>query len=354
VHADRRAAVQCAARRDPGVDANPELRAMSDHAMLSVNQVVKSFTGVRAVQGISFEVRPGEIFGFLGPNGAGKTTTLRMIMEITRPDRGEVRFEGKRGLDRSRVGYLPEERGLFEDGTLLDTLVYLGTLRRMSRREATLAARAWLERLGLGDRVHAKVGTLSKGNQQKVQFAGAILHRPALAVLDEPFSGLDPLHQELFLDLIRGLRDEGCAVLLSAHQLNLVERVCDRLLLISQGRELLTGTFAELRASGAGGAAEVVTLDLRTLHAGQSDDLSLLIASAAPNAPHRVQPAPGGTIRVEISLPARADLSPLLAELSARYRVERVTMREVSLHEIYVRAVGGDIETEPAPEIAHA
>ncbi|HYM82378.1 MAG TPA: ATP-binding cassette domain-containing protein [Candidatus Limnocylindria bacterium] len=326
---------------------------MSDTAVLSVNGVFKSFTDVRAVQGISFEVRPGEIFGFLGPNGAGKTTTLRMIMEITRPDQGEVLFEGKPGLDRSRVGYLPEERGLFEDGTLIDTLVYLGTLRRMSRRDAAAAAREWLERLGLADRIKAKVGTLSKGNQQKVQFAGAILHRPALAVLDEPFSGLDPLNQELFIGLIRELRDQGSAMLISAHQLNLVERLCDRLLLISQGRALLSGTLAELRASAVGGADEVVTLELRAIHAGQSDDLSRLILAAAPAAQHQVHAEPNGVIRVEVSLPSRADLSPLLAEISARYRVERVTMREVSLHEIYVRAVGGDVEDERMEEAAH-
>ena len=222
---------------------------MSSPPVLSVRDIHKSFSGVHAVRGVSFELEPGEIFGFLGPNGAGKTTSLRMIMGITRPDRGEVHFNGGEHLDRSRVGYLPEERGLFEDATLMDTLVYLGTLRAMSRADARTEARRWLQRLEFSDRLTAKVGTLSKGNQQKVQFLGAILHRPALAVLDEPFSGLDPLNQELFLTLIQELKQQGSAVLLSAHQLNLVERLCDRFGLLHQGELRLEGTLEELRAT---------------------------------------------------------------------------------------------------------
>jgi ABC-2 type transport system ATP-binding protein len=315
-------------------------------AVLSVREVSKTYGEVRAVQGVSFEVRPRELFGFLGPNGAGKTTTLRMIMGITRPDQGEVRFEGETHLDRTRIGYLPEERGLFEDGVLIDTLVYLGTLRGMSRKNATASASHWLERLGLADRAKAKVGTLSKGNQQKVQFAGAILHRPVLMVLDEPFSGLDPLNQELFLELIRELRDQGAALLLSAHQLNLVERLCDRILLISKGRTLLSGTLADLRAQAAGGAGEVVTLHVR----GASPDVIGAIGSAAPGVQVEVEPASDGLVRAELSLSAGADLGPVLAAVSRIGRVERVHMRELSLHEIYVRAVGGDRSLAPAAE----
>ncbi len=222
--------------------------------VLSVEHVHKRFQDLHAVNDVHYEVRGGEILGFLGPNGAGKTTTLRMLMGITRPDEGRVQFEGRAQLDRSRIGYLPEERGLFEDASCIDTLVYLGTLRRMSTGEAKREGLRWLERLELGERVHAKLNTLSKGNQQKVQFAGAILHRPALAVLDEPFAGLDPLNQDLFSSLIRELRSDGMAVLLSAHQLDLVERLCDRFYLISKGRGILEGTLEQLRQHIARGA----------------------------------------------------------------------------------------------------
>ena len=204
--------------------------------VLSIERVAKRFGDLRAVDDLSFEVRPGEIFGFLGPNGAGKTTTLRMLMGITAPDAGVVRYEGHDRLDRSRVGYLPEERGLFEDAPVIDMLVYLGALRGMSRRDARVSALRWLERLELADQARKKLNTLSKGNQQKVQCAGALLHRPVLAILDEPFSGLDPLNQETFSAIIRGLSEDGVAVLLSAHQLNLAERVCDRLCAGGGGR----------------------------------------------------------------------------------------------------------------------
>ncbi len=231
-----------------------------DTPLLEVDRVSKRFGDLRAVTELSFTVRRGEVFGFLGPNGAGKTTTLRMILDITRPDAGEVRFERRPGIDRARSGYLPEERGLFEDMPVLDTLVYLGALRGMSTRDARDAARAWLERVGLTDRAAEKVNALSKGNQQKVQFGGAVIHRPALVVLDEPFSGLDPLNQDLFLGLMRELRDAGTAVLLSAHHLDLVERLADRFLLIARGRALLAGTLEEIRraVSGGSGAALVI------------------------------------------------------------------------------------------------
>jgi ABC-2 type transport system ATP-binding protein len=313
---------------------------MSDSPLLSVQGVVKSFGDVRAVDGVGFEVRRGEVFGFLGPNGAGKTTTLRMIMGITRPDAGSVAFEGGPRLDRRRVGYLPEERGLYEDAAVLDTLVYLGTLRGMSPAAARAAALQWLGRLDLADRAKEKVTTLSKGMQQKLQFAGAVLHRPSLAVLDEPFSGLDPLNQELFISLIDELRREGAAVLLSAHQLDLVERLCDGFYLIARGRGLLHGTLEEIRRAGAGGAGEVLVVDARG--DGGPEGLARAARSAAPGAEVQASPGLNGAARVELSLPSGTDLSPVLAALSAHFTIERVEMRALSLHEIYVRAVRRD------------
>jgi ABC-2 type transport system ATP-binding protein len=277
-----------------------------------------------------------------------------MILEITRPDSGRVTWAGGGGLDRHRVGYLPEERGLFEDAKVVDMLAYLGTLRGMERRAAGEAARRWLARLELADRAGHKVGTLSKGNQQKVQFAGAILHRPALAVLDEPFSGLDPINQELIMALIRELRDDGTAVLLSAHQLNLAERLCDRFYLIARGRGVLQGTLEGIRREVARGAGEVLQVELRAgvAAAGHDGNPQALVRAAMPEAECRVEPGADGTLRLEASLPQAADLSPILGALSGRYAIERVHMRPLSLHEIYLRAVPGGA-AEPDAEEAH-
>jgi ABC-2 type transport system ATP-binding protein len=316
------------------------------HAPLVVGSVVKRFGDLAAVDGLSFEVRRGEIFGFLGPNGAGKTTTLRMILGITHPDRGSVRFEGREQLDRTRVGYLPEERGLYEDATLLDTLEYLGTLRGLTVADARRAGKAWLERLGFGGQLKAKLNTLSKGNQQKVQFAGAVLHEPALAVLDEPFAGLDPLNQELFIELIREQRDRGAAVLLSAHHLDLVERLCDRFLLIARGRELLAGTLAEVRRA-AGGAAEVLSLELLPRDGLAPPELGARLAARLSGATATTEPLADGAARVDVRMPEGSDVSPLLVEATALAHVRRVTMRTLRLHEIYVNAVATAGGTAP-------
>jgi len=323
---------------------------MSVVPILQVEQVVKQFEGLRAVDGLSFDVRAGEVFGFLGPNGAGKTSTLRMILGITRPDSGAIRFEGRPALDRSRVGYLPEERGLFEDAPVIDMLVYLGALRGMSRRDARVSALRWLERLELADGARKKLNTLSKGNQQKVQFAGALLHRPVLAILDEPFSGLDPLNQETFIAIIRGLCEDGVAVLLSAHQLNLAERLCDRFLLIARGRRVLAGTLDSMRDQVAGGARDVLTVRMR---GGSVADVEAALERAAPGAERRIESI-DGAFSLEIILATGTDLNRLLTSLAGGPRIERVEMRPLPLHEIYLRAVRHEREVtiEEAGEVA--
>ena len=202
--------------------------------VLEVDAIKKEFTQVNAVDRLSFDVFEGEIFALLGPNGAGKTTTVRMLMGIIRPDSGVIRYSlsaSEAPFDLSELGYLPEERGLYRDMPVLRTLAYMGTLQGMTRKEARSAAMQWLERLGLKERAEDKLDALSKGNQQKIQFISAVLHRPRFLIFDEPFSGLDPINQELISDLIRQLRDEGATILLSAHQMQLVEMIADRLLL---------------------------------------------------------------------------------------------------------------------------
>jgi ABC-2 type transport system ATP-binding protein len=200
-----------------------------DGAFLRAHGVSKRFSGHIAAEPPSFEVRRGEVFALLGPNGAGKTTTVRMLVGIIRPDEGriEVPADGA-AFDRlraDRTGYLPEDRGLYQEIPILRSLVYFGRLRGLDGREAGTRACKWLEKMGLLDRKNDRLDALSKGNQQRVQFIAAVLHRPALAILDEPFSGLDPLSQEFFLDLVRDLRNAGTTILVSSHQMDLVARI---------------------------------------------------------------------------------------------------------------------------------
>lgn len=300
--------------------------------LLITRDLVKTYATVRAVDGVGFSLRRGEIFALLGPNGAGKTSTVRMLIGQTRPDSGEIRFSSAHGplahVPPQELGYLPEERGLYLDQTVLRTLCYLGQLRGMSAKLAQTESLAWLKRLSLDDRAKEKVSALSKGNQQKVQLIAAVLHKPRFAILDEPFSGFDPINQELALNLIRELRDGGMTVLLSAHQMQLVERLADRILLLNRGRAVLGGTLAELRRD-----------------AGLSQRLTLTFA--APLDAERLGVIPG-VVAVErlnerqaaLLLADGANLNQVLAALGAGAEISDVQSDAVGLHEIYLRAVG--------------
>ena len=223
----------------------------ADHS-LGVVDVSKSFDTVRAVNQVSFEAKPGEILGLLGPNGAGKTTTIRMIMGIMQPDAGSINFSFAASDPKSfreRVGYLPEERGLYGEAKIHDLLVYFAELKGVNRAEARERASHWIDRMDLSDWANKKIDKLSKGMQQKVQFVAAILHRPDLVILDEPFSGLDPMHQDLIKSFISELREEGMTVLLSSHQMNRVEELCDRIFLINRGERVLYGDLSDIKDS---------------------------------------------------------------------------------------------------------
>jgi ABC-2 type transport system ATP-binding protein len=222
-------------------------------ASLTIDRVEKRYATVQAVAGVSFEVLPGEAVALLGPNGAGKTTLLRMLVGITRPDAGRIVWDGveRDALPPLEVGYLPEDRGLYQDVSIQRTLEYFARLRGVHARDAAARATRWLERFELADRAGEKLSALSKGNQQKVQFAAAVLHEPRFAILDEPFSGLDPLNQELFLALVAEMRAKGTTILFSAHQMALVERMADRVFVLHRGRELLHGRTADLVSGGS-------------------------------------------------------------------------------------------------------
>lgn len=228
------------------------------HTVLEVSNLSKSYGDFRAVDDLSFAVHGGEIFGLLGPNGAGKTTTIRILMDIFKADSGEVRVLGERpAAVRARVGYLPEERGLYKDLKVLEALVYLARLKGMDEAAARTSAVAWLDRVELEDWGSNKVKDLSRGMQQKVQFVASLVHEPELLILDEPFQGLDPVNVDLLKRLIRELQAAGKTVVLSAHQMNLVEELCDRIVLISRGRAVLYGDLADIKRQFAPHAVRV-------------------------------------------------------------------------------------------------
>ncbi len=216
--------------------------------MLETRNLVKRYNGFTAVDNLSFEVYKGEIFGMLGPNGAGKTTAIRTIMDIFKPDEGIIEVLGEPpGVVRRRIGYLPEERGLYQELKVLDVLVYLAELKGTSRSIARERASTWLERVELSDWAGRKVQDLSRGMQQKLQFVASMVHDPELLILDEPFQGLDPINVDLLKGLVRELQRAGKTVMLSSHQMNLVEVLCDRILLIDEGQAVLYGPLKEIK-----------------------------------------------------------------------------------------------------------
>lgn len=298
--------------------------------MLSFQSVVKQFDKVRAVDNLSFEIRKGEIFALLGPNGAGKTSCVRMIMQIMNPDSGSVTFgpsvmSGKKA-DRTKLGYLPEERGLYQDTPILKTLVYLATLRGMDPADAGKKGSEWLERFGILDRKNDKISTLSKGNQQKVQFIASILHAPDFAVLDEPFSGFDPINQELISDVIRELRDGGMTILLSAHQMQLIENIADRILMINHGKKMISGTFDDIRRNTISGQKLTVT------YAG---DVNQELLQQSPHIKNSIQTASGAW---EIYLADENSLNGALQIIIEAGAVESLRTSEVNLHEIFIES----------------
>jgi ABC-2 type transport system ATP-binding protein len=224
---------------------------MSGQPALLCSGLTKRFGDATAVDGLDLEVRSRQIFGLLGPNGSGKTTTIRMALGIYARDAGTVQtLSSPDPLEvRDRLGYLPEDRGLYPKMKVGEQLAFLGTIRGLSIRESKTRADRWLERLGLGERSKSETRELSKGMQQKVQFAAAVLHEPELIVLDEPFTGLDPINTRLLKELILEQRDRGATVILSTHRMDQVEQMCESICLIHEGRGVLSGVLSEIKAS---------------------------------------------------------------------------------------------------------
>ncbi len=225
---------------------------MRNNATLQIRDLARTFGEIRAVDGVSFDVRPGMMTGFVGGNGAGKTTTMRMVMGVLGITSGEVRWDNRpiTMADRRRFGYMPEERGLYPKQPVLDQLVYLGQLGGMSAQGARESVMRHLERFGLAERSKDHVEKLSLGNQQRVQIIAAVMREPTCLILDEPFSGLDPAAVDSMADLLREHTSRGVPVLFSSHQLDLVDRLCDRLVILNKGRLVGDGTREELESTG--------------------------------------------------------------------------------------------------------
>ena len=222
-------------------------------------QVCKTFGEQRVSKNINLSVPPGSIYGLLGPNGAGKTTLIRMLATITQPDSGNILFKGEplREIHAHQMGYMPEERGLYKKMTVAEQLLFFAELRGLSRTEAKTSVKYWLQRLDMMDWARKKVEEISKGMAQKVQFVSCVLHNPQLLILDEPFSGFDPVNADLIKDLIIELKDRGTSILFSTHRMDNVESLCDRLAIIHQGEKVLDGSVRDIRRNHFTGVFEV-------------------------------------------------------------------------------------------------
>jgi len=292
--------------------------------ILAVRDVVKVFGEVRAVDGVSFNVRRGTITGLLGRNGAGKTTTIRMITGIFMPDSGDIQWLGGKaegGSFRDRIGYLPEERGLYKQMKLVELLLFLAEIKGC-RAGVRAKVDYWLERFELTEKRNAKVEELSKGNQQKVQLIGTLLHDPDLIILDEPQSGLDPVNMVLVRNLLRDLRSEGKTILLSTHMMGEAEKMADEIILIHRGKVVLEGTLDEVR----GGK--------NTLHIDFDGDGSFL--RALP----QVKSAEIVNNSAEIKLADGADPQQILEACMGPLRIRRFELATPSLEQIFIDKVG--------------
>ena len=299
---------------------------------LLIEDVVKGYDGKIAVDGVSFEVGGGEVFGLLGPNGAGKSTLIRMTMDILRPDTGRILVNGRPSIDadHDKIGYLPEERGLYRKQKVIDVLDYFGRLKGMKGPDVRAKAQAELDRIGLGAWAKKRVDALSKGMQQKVQIVGTLLHEPEVVILDEPFAGLDPVNARLVKDIILALKRDGRLVVLSTHQMDQVEELCDRIVMIDRGRRMLYGTVPEIKKRyaeelrGAAGRDNVVLVD-------GGGEFALL-----PGVMHVERS--GGAMKLTLA----PDLRPeqfLTSALSAGMTITRFEAAPLPLEEIFVHVV---------------
>lgn len=302
---------------------------MTSDATISIREVSKRFGQTQAVHNLNLDIPRGSLCGFLGPNGAGKSTTIRMIMSIIYPDSGSIDVLGSNALqNKDRIGYLPEERGLYRKMKVAHYLEYIATLKGMSKVEAKKRISQWLSLIELPDVELKKCEELSKGMQQKVQFLAAVIHDPDLIILDEPFSGLDPVNSVVLQTQIRRLNDLGKTVLFSTHVLPHAEQICDRFILIHKGVKLLDASIDEIRAR----------FDPRTLLIDPlegTDDLRTI------EGVRHVRPV-GDSSRMEIEVDDHVDRQQIMREIVTRMPVRSVELRRLTMEEVFVRLVTSD------------
>ncbi len=298
---------------------------------VEIEKATKQFGNVVAVDDLSLTVPDGSIYGFIGPNGSGKTTTLRMILRILHPDAGQIRVLGEESFAAAndRVGYLPEERGLYKKMTVMELLQFFAALK--GRRDGRTEAKRWLDELGLGDWVNKKVETLSKGMSQKVQFIVAVIARPKLLILDEPFTGLDPVNTEVIKNAMLDLREHGTTILFSTHDMEVAEKMCDYICMIYQGRKVIDGTLDAIQDDYGQGVVRLRFEDVK----GTAQELAQIPEIEHVNDFGRIQ---------ELRLENDADTQKLLAKLMGIGTVQHFELSRPSLRDIFVRIAGPEAE----------
>jgi len=313
---------------------------MHNDIVIDIRGVTKRFAGHTAVRNLSLRVPRGSVYGLLGPNGAGKTTTIRMIMDIIVPDEGWISLLGTSGTGRDlsqRIGYLPEERGLYRKMKVHDLVVFLAETKGVRRKEARRLASLWLDRLGLSDWTQKRVNDLSKGMQQKVQFISTVLHEPELLILDEPFSGFDPVNTQLMKDVVVELARGGTTVLFSTHIMEQAEKLCDSVCIIALGQKVLDGSLAEVKRQH-GGRHVILAVD------DGGAVLQRILANRS-----LVEKADEYRKYAEVELAANADPQQLLEEIvRSGVRVSRFEIAEPTLNKIFVDLVGPEAATAKA------
>jgi len=302
---------------------------------LELNGICKMFGPLRAVDNLTAAIPAGSIYGFLGPNGAGKTTTLRMIMNIIRPDAGSINVLGSSLTERTKnqIGYMPEERGLYRKMTVRGILAYFGALKGLNSSQLKEAVPAWLNKIELTEKANKKVEDLSRGMHQKLQFAATIINEPQLLILDEPFSGLDPLNLDLLKAIILEMKAKGKTVIFSTHDMHGAETLCDYILLINNGKVVIDGRLRDIREQRA---SNEVILELDPALPAGLDLTSSDFIRALPFAAkvERQQNT------FEISLEKGADPQEILKAIAGKVRVRKFEVKMPSLHEIFVELVG--------------
>jgi ABC-2 type transport system ATP-binding protein len=318
---------------------------MSHPVAVALSGIRKNFDGVIAVNNLDLTIPRGSTYGVLGPNGAGKTTTIRMILQIIDPDAGTIDVAGERLSPKSldRIGYLPEERGIYKNMKLRRLLSFFAELKGMHPRDSKPRISQWLERFDLADRADAKVKELSKGNQQKVQFISAILHEPEIMILDEPFSGLDPINQQILKDIIVDLKRAGKTIIFSTHIIEHAERICDHVCILAKGNKVADGTIGQVKKAHGGDYVAIAFEDGGTAAGLDEVRRSSIVADIRENS---------GTLEVYIK--PGSDGQQLLKQLVDRsIRLQRFEFTQPSLEQIFLDKVGASDEMKQEVRASH-